>query len=56
MTQVIKVNIVALLNIFDYRSVQIVNMHLNPNSPKQFEDSFGNLWYASELSNFQHIK
>jgi hypothetical protein len=56
MTQVVPVNIIALLNIFNNKQVQIVNMHISNTRPKQFEDNFGNLYYADELSNFQHIK
>jgi hypothetical protein len=53
---VVSVNIIASLNMFNYKTIQLVNMHLSETRPKQFEDQFGNLWYASELNNFIHIK
>ena len=54
--KVVSVNIIASLYIFNDKQVQLVNMHLSETRPKQFEDEFGNLWYASELTNFIHIK
>lgn len=56
MYQVVPVNIIANLNIFNYKQIQIVAMHLSDTRPKQFEDNFGNLWYPTELSNIEHIK
>jgi len=53
--EVVSVNIIASLNVFNDKNIQLVNMHLSETRPKQFEDQFGNLWYASELSNFIHI-
>jgi hypothetical protein len=54
--QITDVNIVAHLNIFEDKPVVLVKMHTSESRPKQFEDSCGNLWYPSELSNFYHIK
>jgi hypothetical protein len=54
--KVVKVNIIASLYIFQDKNIQLVNMHLSDTRPKQFEDNFGNLWFASELTNFIHIK
>ena len=50
------VNIIASLNIFDYKQVHLVKCHISDNRPKQFEDNFGNLWNVEELSIFNHIK
>ena len=55
-TTIVSVNIIASLYIFNDKTIQLVNMHLSESRPKQFEDQFGNLWYASELTNFIHIK
>ena len=52
--KVVNVNITADLNIFESKSVHLVKMHLSETRPKQFEDSFGNLWYSSEISNLVH--
>jgi len=54
--KVVNINIIVSLNIFDYKQIQLVKMHLSETRPKQFEDNFGNLWYPEELSNFIHIK
>jgi hypothetical protein len=53
--KVVSVNIIASLYIFNDKTIQLVNMHLSESRPKQFEDQFGNLWYASELTNFIHV-
>ncbi len=54
--QIVEINIIANLWIFDYRPVALVKMHLSETRPKQFEDSCGNLWNDSELTNFYHLK
>ena len=54
--KIVTTNIIASINIFNDRQVKIIAMHLSDTRPKQFEDNFGNLWNASELSNFIHIK
>ena len=53
----VPVNIIATVNVFTNNNtvVNIVFMHINDVSPKQFEDTFGNLWFAKELSNFIHF-
>lgn len=51
-----KINAIACLWIFDDRTIQLVKVHLSDTRPKQFEDSCGNLWYSSELTNFYHFK
>ena len=53
--KIVKTNIIASINIFNDKQVEIIAMHLSTTRPKQFEDNFGNLWNASELSNFIHI-
>ena len=53
--EVIEINVIASLNIFNDKDVHLVKCHISDNSPKQFEDNFGNLWYVEELSNFNHI-
>ena len=54
--KIVKTKIIANINIFNNRQVEIIAMHLSNTRPKQFEDNFGNLWNASELSNITHIK
>jgi hypothetical protein len=56
MNVVVAVNIIALLNIFNNKRVNIVNIHMSNTRPTQFEDQFGNLYYHSELSNFENLK
>jgi hypothetical protein len=51
----VKVNIIAELNVFNFKQVHLVFMHLSTTRPKQFEDNFGNLWNPEELSNFNHV-
>jgi hypothetical protein len=54
-TTITQINVIAYLNMFNYKMVNLVNMHESDSRPKQFEDQFGNLWFASELSNFQNL-
>lgn len=54
--KIVAVNIVASLWISDCKTVFLTKMHLSSTRPKQFEDCFGNLWYSSELTNFEHLK
>ena len=51
---IVKINIIAEVNIFNHRRVNLVKMIIGL-SPKQFEDRDGNIWFAKELSNFEHI-
>jgi hypothetical protein len=53
--ETIKINVMASLNIHNDLCIHLVKMHLSDTRPKQFEDSFGNLWYASELSHFTRV-
>lgn len=48
------INIIAELNMFNYTKVRLVNMIMG-DSPKQFQDSDGNIWFSTELSNFNHL-
>ena len=54
-TNTIEINVIAYVNIFNYKMVNLVRLHESPNSPKQFEDKSGNLWFTSELSNFTNL-
>ncbi len=55
-TQITPINAIAYLNMFNYKMVNLVKLHESDNRPKQFEDQSGNLWFAFELSNFEHPK
>lgn len=48
----IQINIFANVLDFSYR-IHLISMHINGVSPKQFEDTNGNLWYPNEIFNFE---
>lgn len=50
----VEINIIAEVNIFDYRKVNLVKMTTGL-SPKQFQDTDGTIWFPTELSNFEHL-
>jgi len=50
----VSINILASVLEFNFR-FHLVKMHLSDTAPKQFEDSDGNLWFAREIYDLNHL-
>ena len=52
---IVEINAVGQLTHFDDARIHLVKLHLSNTRTLQFEDNFGNLWYAEELKNITHL-